>query len=179
MTWAQTQRLAFIKTKIDAGEHVQRRHLREKFYITNATAATTFRAFEKLYGDLAIYDPFQKAYVRKDLVRTEPNDWRVRAESAEAQLVALTTARAEVAQLLAAVGEHITVRSDYLAQLTALQSAAARDKAEIERLRGALTHIADAQCRAVDMGTKCDPEMCWADDTRDIARAALADGGGE
>lgn len=86
MTWAQDQRIAFIKERIDAGEKVNRRDLREKFHVTIQTATSTFHAFERRYPGLMRYCARTKAMVPASWVPDADVDWKTRALAAEAKL---------------------------------------------------------------------------------------------
>jgi hypothetical protein len=79
MTWAQDQRIAFIKERIDAGQPVTRALLREKFFITAQTATSTFHAVKARYPDLMAYDEKRKAYYRADLAARGAMSWKDRA----------------------------------------------------------------------------------------------------
>jgi len=84
MTWAQDQRIAFIKERIDAGFKVNRSDLREKFFVSLQTATSTFHEFERRYPGVMRFCGRTKAMVPASWVAD--TDWKARALAAEAQL---------------------------------------------------------------------------------------------
>lgn len=93
MTWAQDQRIAYIKQRIEAGEGVTRPDVAARFNCTIQTVTATFHECKRRYPGLMAYDEKAKAYRRAELVQGVSGlSWRERALAAEAKVEALTAA---------------------------------------------------------------------------------------
>lgn len=92
MTWAQDQRIAYIKQQIEAGEGVTRPDVAARFNCTIQTVTATFHECKRRYPDLMAYDEKAKAYRRAELVRGVSGlSWKERALAAEAKVETLQT----------------------------------------------------------------------------------------
>lgn len=90
MTWAQDQRIAYIKSEIEAGRPVRRPEVAARFNCTIQTISATFRHFEARHPGLMAYDGRSKAYLRADLTAESAGlSWRDRALKAEAEVARL------------------------------------------------------------------------------------------
>lgn len=83
MTWAQNQRLAWIKEKIEAGEKFNRKDLAEKFNCTLQTSTATINEFQKQYPGLMKYSGSLRAFVSFSHVPDNDVSWKDRAIRAE------------------------------------------------------------------------------------------------
>jgi hypothetical protein len=92
MTWAQDQRIAYIKERIDHGMDVTRPDVAQRFNCTIQTVTATFHALKARYPGVMAYDAKAKAYRRADLAEAANLSWRERAQAAEAKLEAVRVA---------------------------------------------------------------------------------------
>jgi hypothetical protein len=83
MNWAQTQRVNWIKAKIDAREPFNREDLAKHFSCTLQTASATIKLFEARYGGALRYDETVKAFVPHDYVAPpKKRGWRAAVDKA-------------------------------------------------------------------------------------------------
>lgn len=88
MTWAQDQRIAWIKDRLENGEKVNRSDIVEKFIVTKQTATATMHKFRDRHPNSVVYDGRTKAFWAPDKAPSVI-DWKARAEAAEAKIEAL------------------------------------------------------------------------------------------
>lgn len=90
MTWAQDQRIAYIKERIDHGLPVTRAEVGARFNCTIQTVTATFHKLKARYPGAMAYDEKAKAYRRADLVEGSAGlSWKERALTAEAKAAEL------------------------------------------------------------------------------------------
>lgn len=112
MTWAQDQRIAWIKDRLENGEQVNRSDIVEKFIITKQTATATMHKFRERHPGAVVYDGKSKAFWAPGK-SPATIDWKARALAAEAQLAApqplpVEVERERIAQAVCAAGRKLT-----------------------------------------------------------------------
>lgn len=64
MTWAQLQRMDFIRDRLASGQSLRRRDLMEKFRISIATASADIRSYVRMHPNAVRYNASEKRYER-------------------------------------------------------------------------------------------------------------------
>lgn len=71
LTWAQEQRIAWIKESVEIFGNLNRQHIMKKFRVSTPQASADLRLFRSLHPDVIEYDSVLKIYRRKDKTGVE------------------------------------------------------------------------------------------------------------